>query len=751
MGSLPIIEMLCYESVPMGSAMDVLIIGGEDALVDALINRFYKENHRIFWLTGSRTRTKRLRRVFGQFDFPLDGEAVASVIADIAPDICIYTGAYDPNIDWGDPSAEGRRFLAGVNNVIIAAGLIADCRMVFLSSEDVFPEGSDEDLAEEVRIEPSAGRVGMKSGVLLNAEDSWLSSGRLYNRDAIVLRMDHVYSLPLENQLRSECVTNFCLEAFRSGKLYANENHIFSPLFVSDAVEAVYRVCLAQGHERTVYHISSGEVVDEGEVADLVQAALGGECDVAADPAGLQRRIVLSGEVARVEFDLRVHHRLADVIPQIVSYLKSHARHFLKGVDAPGNSFARLVQRFWDVFGGVVPTFENFVCFGLAFFLTGASANNEVLAAFDFYLLYTLLFAVMFGQNQAMLSALLSLVGYLFARFMAEGAWAVAIDLRTYVWVAQIFVVGLTVGRLRDSINTVREEAAEEVAYMSERRDDAIRINDENVRMKKVLEGQLVNQQDSLGRVYEITSQLSHAEDTAVLFDAAQVVARLMQSNDVALYQVSFGPYARLFAATSEPARRLGNSVRYQDLGALSEAVAHHQVFINRTMDPKLPSMAYCIYSEDNPIILILVWDVPWDRMTLSQANVLTVTCALIQEAVVRANRSLELLNSERIVPGTETVLDDEAFEKIRQMYKRAGAQGLAPSVLLEVTTRGEDLPGVEKKLRSKMRAADYIGVRDDRDDAVFVLLSNATPQSAEIVLGRFADLGYPSEIIEVG
>jgi hypothetical protein len=41
--------------------------------------------------------------------------------------------------------------------------------------------------------------------------------------------------------------------------------------------------------------------------------------------------------------------------------------------------------------------------------------------------------------------------------------------------------------------------------------------------------------------------------------------------------------------------------------------------------------------------------------------------------------------------------------------------------------------------------------VEAGRDDAVFVLLANTTPEFAEIVEGRLEESGYPSEIIEVG
>lgn len=58
-------------------------------------------------------------------------------------------------------------------------------------------------------------------------------------------------------------------------------------------------------------------------------------------------------------------------------------------------------------------------------------------------------------------------------------------------------------------------------------------------------------------------------------------------------------------------------------------------------MDERYPLMADAIYSEDEMQLILMVWGIPWERMTLGQANMLTVIGYLIQNAVVRANRYL--------------------------------------------------------------------------------------------------------------
>ena len=59
-----------------------------------------------------------------------------------------------------------------------------------------------------------------------------------------------------------------------------------------------------------------------------------------------------------------------------------------------------------------------------------------------------------------------------------------------------------------------------------------------NMRVKELLSNQIINQSDSFGKLYEITSSLDQYEPSEVLFYAAEVLARLMGSRDVAIYTV---------------------------------------------------------------------------------------------------------------------------------------------------------------------------------------------------------------------
>ena len=81
-------------------------------------------------------------------------------------------------------------------------------------------------------------------------------------------------------------------------------------------------------------------------------------------------------------------------------------------------------------------------------------------------------------------------------------------DYGTYVWMAQLFILGMVVGYMRDQIRYIKEKDKEEIGYLNGQLGDMIDINERNVRMKHMFERQIVNQKDSLGKIYAIVQNL---------------------------------------------------------------------------------------------------------------------------------------------------------------------------------------------------------------------------------------------------
>ena len=191
------------------------------------------------------------------------------------------------------------------------------------------------------------------------------------------------------------------------------------------------------------------------------------------------------------------------------------------------------------------PFVENLVCFIPFFMLNNRTVGSKYFANLDPFLLYVLLFAIVYGQQQATFSAMCAVAGYLFRQMYTRSGFEVLMDYNTYVWIAQLFILGLVVGYMRDQIRTMRMESQELEDHLSRQITDIRDINESNIRVKKVMEQQLIDQRDGIGKIYSITKALDQRMPDEVMFYAVEILTELMGTRDVALYNVVNGDYAR--------------------------------------------------------------------------------------------------------------------------------------------------------------------------------------------------------------
>ena len=125
------------------------------------------------------------------------------------------------------------------------------------------------------------------------------------------------------------------------------------------------------------------------------------------------------------------------------------------------------------------------------------------------------------------------------------------------------------------------------------------------------------------------------------------------------------------------------------------------RVYVNKEMNDKFPLVASAVYAEGKMQLILMLWGIPWQRMTLAETNRLTIIGTLIQNATVRASRYLE-----------------------NQSFEQASAI-----------------------LGDNIRTSDYMGVL--KDGKLYVLLSNTDAENAEMVRERFAHSGYESLLKE--
>ncbi len=599
-----------------------------------------------------------------------------------------------------------------------------------------------EDISEDMPASPE----GFRAMVLAQAEEMCESYRKSMGLDIVTLRLDHLYGIPESMRDVKDVCNRMCLEALDRESVTVQEENRLSMLFERDAVEYIYRVGVCAEHKSSVYNISSCSEVSERQIAEIIQSHLKTPVDIIVKDVEVNRRI-LSNRLYESEFGCPFFCELSGIIKKILDKMKKDRHIFLHGEEKKQSLYQRVLKKTGWLMKALVPFVENIVAFIPFFMLNNRAVGSEYFANLDFYLLYVLLFAIVYGQQQATFSAVLAVAGYCFRQMYDRSGFELMLDSNTYVWIAQLFILGLVVGYMRDNISKLKRESEDEKDFLSGQLNDIHDINSSNVRVKDALETQIINQNDSVGKIYNITSALDHYSSEEVLFYAAEVLGRLIKSKDVAIYVISNASYARLFSATSKKARILGNSIRYTEMGEMYEDLLERKVFINRKLDDKYPLMANAIYDDqDSMQMMVMIWSIPWESMTLGQANQLVIISALIQNAVIRANRYLAALEEKRYVEGTQT-METEAFTALAKAYLKAQKSGLTECMLLRIHADSTDYREASTAIMKKLRQTDYIGTL--KDGGLYVLLSNSNSNDVQFVVKRLKELGYESDIVE--
>lgn len=275
---------------------------------------------------------------------------------------------------------------------------------------------------------------------------------------------------------------------------------------------------------------------------------------------------------------------------------------------------------------------------------------------------------------------------------------------------------------------------ADEMQAEIERQKELLKEKDQEIEALKKMDG--------LDKVYEIISRLNKYTTEEVLFYAAETLAHMMNTKDVAIYTIANKEYARLFSFTSPEARVLGNSIKYVDMGEMYSELKEGRIYVNKTMDESLPLMACAVFAEETIRVILMFWGIPAERLTESEANRLTVIEAILQNVILRASRYMSSFRRKRYLTGTN-VLNEQAFQVLVKSFFTAREKGLTECVLVELVMGYHSYESISIQIAGNIRQTDYMGVLEG--GKLCILLANTDLKNAEIVQERLRKLGYES------
>ena len=175
----------------------------------------------------------------------------------------------------------------------------------------------------------------------------------------------------------------------------------------------------------------------------------------------------------------------------------------------------------------------------------------------------------------------------------------------------------------------------------------------------------------------------------------------------------------------------------------MNQDLQNQRVFVNRELEKEYPLMASGIYTNDSMQLILMLWGMPLEKMNLAETNRLRIVGYLIQNAMLRAKKYLDVLRNQRYLPDSK-ILNEDAFRQLIAAFLHARDEQLTVCALLKVNNVTlQDLNGI-KGLERNLRQSDYLGVLRGN---IYILLSNTDEINAQSVINRLQKNGIETSM----
>jgi hypothetical protein len=329
----------------------------------------------------------------------------------------------------------------------------------------------------------------------------------------------------------------------------------------------------------------------------------------------------------------------------------------------------------------------------------------------------------LYGKKQSMISMLLS-AGLFTKIYLDRGSdWVAFLYQEPYLsHMATYLCVSIITGFVIDNKDRVINDLTQETNALREKYDFLNKVHLEANQIKDNLYEQIINTDDSIGKVYNIVRQLDKVQVEQIYAAAVTIVKDLMKATSSALYTVNkYETYLRLNIKTGEN-NLCANSIKIEDNPAMQKLMSSKQVFINKEMAANAPDMAAPILYQGKVFAIIQINGLPFANFTLFYENMFRIITMFITDALIRAYLHSENIREKKYLPNTNILVAAE-FEKILEEFERRKDLSDQAVALLKITEQPLDYETFYQKLAPLFRAEDYIGVKDDGH--VYILLIN--------------------------
>lgn len=729
--------------------MKVLMIGEYGFFMNHLIDRFHREKCDIYTISGPRSKEKADKLPSHTiFEFSPDSAAMKYMMQCIKPDTVIFMGAQNDAYDWNNDMTF-TRYTAELNNTLIWAKTNMVRRFIYLSSMEIYEGDHQEAVTEDT--EPVI--TDFKKRTIYNGE----TLCRMYGDDRMevhVLRFPILYGPSHFVYEKLNPIAKKFFDAKRRGKIAVSEYSSYMTIYVSDAVDAVYKIMTKNGCEQYVYHVNGKRVTTDEEISDIIKkifnipSQLEGQIEKT-------RELSLDGARFEEEFRYSPHISLMSGIKRTGSFVEENYEQLLEkyqeeeeGKKKSKKEREKEKEDLRLIWGQAKRTVENIALFALMFLLNNLFGSMSIFENIDIMLFYVLLSALSLGVGQSVFSVVLATAGNVYMEMKttevgfstAISQYSIIIQLLFYF----IFAIMISYKILRNKQSL--KEMQEQLEDMQEEYEMIYDINKTNVEIKKTFEDRLINYGDSIGKIYNIVSELDLLNPERIAVASLDVVRKIMNVKDVCIYRAAREGYYHFVDATTEEARVMKRAIRLSDYPEMKNVMDMGEVFVNHKIGDELPRMAAPIYADNKLIYIIMLWNIEFEQLNAYQKNLFLVLAKIIASSLKKGYQYENVERLQNYYENTDILFPDVFNPMVLEKTGDVPYDKAEYSVV-RVEMEGQGMEEMSNRLRMLVRDDDKIGKRRDEDTCLYILV-HADYSAVSYVVEKLKKNGLKSEAV---
>lgn len=665
-----------------------------------------------------------------------DSKYIINVYSIFRPDVVVFTAAFD-----------GKAFLDDLKLVIEEAVRCNIKRVFYLSSTTVYGSGSDIEgiPAEAFPLKP----VTNSSRMFAMGEDICRRWQGVSGLNIIILRFGGIYGNTAPDAYLNQIVERVT----GKNKVKLPEKGLFSFLHIEDAAEAFLQI--VENTFSTEYNISTKETISSHELAEKIKRVFT-EYAAYIEVKGTALAECYAGDNGRLkeEYQWWERHHFADEAEAFFEELKKENASRDKNSNAEVSDkkasyigrIKRAVMEAASRFSIIGRSIEVILFFVVCVYMTNLKNDVELISNVDFIMIYLVVIAVVMTIRESAVSLILAAVFIVNSQVNAGyDLFSAIVNNQTLLLIAQYSILSIAVSYVIQQLKTKNLLQQFEIEEQQAQIRQIEKFSEDNLRTRHFFENQIINYDMSLPRIISMTSRLDTLEPEQMIPRAIDIIAESVEVNDVAVYYIGErGGRMRLAFTKTNQAAILGQSPLTEDWQEILSVLEEDRIYVNTELDEKYPAMASGIKSGDRLSYLIIICNLPFQKMCLDTSNLLTAITALMSAALRRVTQYEEITHETRYLTGT-AVLQPEIFRKLCEV--RLSDDDVTNGFLCRITLGEDSLVQAAEKLEPMIRENDYMG--SDQAGCLYVLLTGTTQAGYQVFEKRLQEKGIICSQVE--